>query len=87
MLEISHFYLVRNSGVQSRKQLKFNYLKTLKNYEEALMPKRKKLYNKLLKESAGNPSTPFEFIPISDTSFNLNSIDDYLMNNFYKFGY
>jgi len=49
--------------------------------------KRKKLYNKLLKESAGNPSTPFEFIPVSDTPFNLNSVDDHLINNFYKFGY
>ncbi len=27
--------------------------------------KRKKLYNKLLKESADKPSTPFEFIPIN----------------------
>jgi thymidylate synthase (FAD) len=55
-----------------------NNIENRKRLEES----KKRLYNRLLKESAGNPSTPFEFIPIYLSNNNMKLlIDKYSMTN------
>lgn len=63
--------------------------KHLKEYYDNIDKyQREKLYNKLLTESAGKPSTPFEFVPcIYPFKNNVTRITDTDFNTYFKYGY